>query len=116
MGGLTAVLRIAAWAVALFTVGMLIGPARFYPSAFRWTGNVFLNDFGAHRVVKFEPAGDVRGVADTNIAIGSDANGYPAYASRLGINSVREAYVPAIALIALLLATPIPWRSRCTIG
>ena len=102
----------AALALVYFVLLMSIAPARFYPPAFRLGANLFLSSFGAHRIAKYEPLADAKGMRDTSISVGSDATGSPVYPSSLGINAVREGYTPTAILIALMLATPVAWRDR----
>jgi len=103
-------IRFVAIAVVSFVVLMAIAPWKFYPPLFQGVANVFFSSFGSHRIAKFEPSDDPRGMWDTKISVGSDVSGAPAYGSSLGFNSVREGYAPTAALLALVLATPAAWR------
>jgi hypothetical protein len=84
----------------------------FFPPVFRAGANVLFHSMGSNRVVLFEPFDDPRGVFDTKMSIGSDALGYPSYPSSMGINSVRQAYVPPALVVAVILATPMVWPRK----
>lgn len=99
-------------ALLCFAVLMSIAPGRFYPPLFRGAANYLFHSFGSNRVAKFQRFDDPSGMLDTQILVGVESNGFPAYASSLGINCVREGYTPTAVLIALVLATAAPWRER----
>ena len=105
-------LRFGTLAVVYFILLMSIAPGWFYPPVFRAVANTFFHDFGKGRIARYDRFDDPRGTLDTKISVGSDARGYPVYPSSQGINCVREGYTPTAAMIALFLATPVPWRQR----
>ena len=104
--------RLVLLGILYFTLLMSLRPAWFYPPVFRLGANLVLSAFGSHRIAKYEPSADARGMWDTKMSVGSDVTGSPVYPSSLGINVVREGYTPTAILVALFLATPVPWRDR----
>jgi hypothetical protein len=95
-----------------FTLLMFVGTTGFYLPLFHAVGNTFFHRFGSGRIAHFDPLDDPRNMLDTRVAIGTDATGTPIYRSQLNINAVREGYAPTAVLVALVLATPIPWPRR----
>jgi len=103
------IVRFLALALLCFVALATLGPTRLYPSLYRATANVLFQSCGSGRVAKFEPFDDPRGVSETRMSVGTRAGGFP---HGLGLNTVREGYVPTALVVALGLATPLPWRRR----
>jgi hypothetical protein len=96
-------------ATVYFTALFALGPRGSYPHWFRGGANAVFGSMGANRVASFEPFDDPLGTHDTRMSIGLRHSGYP---KSLGLNSVRQGYTPAALLVALVLATPVPWPRR----
>ena len=98
--------------VLIFVALLWVTSTGFYPSLFRATANFVFQELGSGRIAKFEPFADPRGVFDTTMLVGTNALGSPMFPSSLGLNSVRQGLVPTVLLVALFIATPIPWRKK----
>ncbi len=90
-----------------------------YAAIFRAGGNVIFHNWVSTGVVHFRPLRVSKGPADTEIIIknrigfGRDASGNLfEFKWDATCNSRHQGYLPTIALIALILATPIAWRRR----
>ena len=99
-------------AVVYFLLLMALVPTGFFPPVFRFGANAVFHSMGSDRVAKFERFDDPMGVYDTKMFVGSQALGRPTYASSIGVNSVRQGYAPLVLVIALVLATPVPWPRK----
>lgn len=95
-----------------FSLLMALASTGFYPPVFRAAANGLFHSAGSGRVAKFEPFDDPRGVFDTKMSVGTDRVGYRVFPSSLGVNSVRQGWVPTAVLAALALATPVRWRRK----
>lgn len=104
--------RIFVLAPLFFGGFLLLAATGFYPPVFRALGNTFLHRFGSGRIAQFTPIDDPARIADTGLSVGSDALGTPAYGSTMKISSIREGYAPTAMILALVLATPVAWRTR----
>ena len=85
------------------------GVKQAYASFFRAGGNVLFKSFGSRGSVRFVPPDSEHDKWDTEGHL--IHRGRPTY-WRIGFSSRRMGYLPTIALTALVLATPIPWRRR----
>jgi hypothetical protein len=106
------IVRLVLLTVLYFALLMALAATGFYPPLFRAGASALFGSLGSGRIAKFEPFQDPRGVFDTRMSVGTDSAGYPAFPSSLGVNSVRQGYVPIAVLVALMLATPIAWRRK----
>lgn len=106
------ILRLVLLTLLCFSLLMTLAATGFYPPVFRAGANALFHSLGSGRIAKFEPFEDPRGVFDTKMSVGTDSVGYRAFPSSLGVNSLRQGYVPTAVLVALMLATPIAWRRK----
>lgn len=82
-----------------------------YAAVFRAGGNLVFGSLGPDRSASLKPLSDPRTKCDTVLVLrvkraGRSMEARGACASRLG-------YVPTAFLLALILATRMPWRRRC---
>ncbi len=94
--------------------GVLMAPwpglSEGYAAFYRGCAGVFLSSFPGGGVVRFEPLSPPDGVRDTQIVCskrGSQVVASMPTGSRYGGRA------PTALLVALVLATPIPWSRRC---
>ena len=88
-----------------------------YSQAFRAVGNTIFGSNEGNRILYFEAHRQTRGVAslDTRIVLGnrnlvdSSGNGPVSY---LGLDPRSIGWTPTAFTVALIAATPIPWRRR----
>ena len=111
-GRLRPILKLVGLAVTYFVILFAIAQTGFYPPLFRAGANTLFGSMGSGRVAQFEPFDDPQGVFDTKMSVGSDLTGSRVFPSSLGVNSLRQGYVPTAVLIGLVLATPIAWRRK----
>ena len=81
-----------------------------YSAAYRAAGNYLFGSFGSDGVVRFQPrpSGQVR--VDTDVILARrDSNMGRAVTQ----TPRRLGYLPTAEVIALIVATPIPWARRC---
>ena len=98
--------------LALF-YGLLAAPwpglREVYSSVYGATANAVFGSFGPHGYVRFWPSSGGREQMDTEIFIGNKQT----RASRIAQHSARlTGYLPTAEILALILATPIPWSRR----
>jgi len=101
--------------------GLLILPwpgwNELYGQGFRAIGNVVFAGDGEKRVLYFEAHRQTKGFSavDTRITIGNrdlvDSTG-KGLAAMLGLDTRSVGWIPTALTIALIMATPIPWRRR----
>lgn len=98
---------------AIVIYGFLVAPwpglRESYARGFRWTARVVYGHFGGDGIVTFHPLEDGNSRMDTQIRLGK--RGVP-YAGPTEYNTRIGGYLPTAAVIALILATPIPWSRR----
>lgn len=85
------------------------GVRQGYAALYRGAGNVLFGSFGSEGVVRFLPAQAGQGRLDYEIQIlkrGCPTSGISQH------DSILTGYLPTAETIALVLATPIPWRRR----
>lgn len=81
----------------------------FYPGLFRPCANSIFSSFGGDRIVKFEAFDDPNRQFDSKMLVGTKSLGYK---SRMPFESIRQGYLPTALFLALVLATPLPWRRK----
>lgn len=110
----------------LFVMAVLPWPGLndAYGGAFRAGANLLFESFGSDRTIRFLPPGPLKRtdlprdftlpatneVVDTRIELGSRANPQQVVYSQIGSRHVG--YIPSAFLLALILATSVPWRQR----
>ena len=80
-----------------------------YSTAYRAVANALFGSFGSEGIVRFEPRPSDRKWADTSVMMarrGSSEGIAIPHSPRL------RGYLPTAELIALILATPVPWSRR----
>ena len=85
------------------------GVRRGYAALYRSAGNFLFGSFGSEGVVRLRPAHTGQGRFDSEIQVhkrGSPSTG------TIPHESIMTGYLPMAETIALVLATPIPWRRR----
>ena len=101
--------------------GLLILPwpgfSDFYGASFRNVGDELFGEKDSHRVLYFESDRETRGLAalDSRIVLENpertnETGKSPAVYLGLGTRSIG--WIPTALIIALVLATPIPWKRR----
>lgn len=80
-----------------------------YQTYFQAGGNVLFGTIGEHGAAKFAPLTSKRGSTDTLVTLRKRRSPYK---GNLNISTVQVGYRPTVFLIALALATPIPWSRR----
>lgn len=81
-----------------------------YSAAYQAAGDAVFGSFGRDGVVRFEALPHVRGQMDTEIVFG---NRRTRPAPRAVRHSARlTGYLPTAEVLALILATPIPWSRK----
>ncbi|MGD2109138.1 MAG: hypothetical protein PVI86_07075 [Phycisphaerae bacterium] len=80
-----------------------------YSAAYRAVGNAVFGSFGSEGVVRFEPRTASYRWADTSVTIARRG-------SQQGLEIPEDprlqGYLPTVATLALIAATPIPWSRR----
>ena len=98
----------------VFVYAMLVAPwhglEEAYQTCFRAGGNFVYGSIGDRASAKFVPATSKRGRGDTLITLRKRQR--PAAEMDVSVSSVQVGYRPTVFLIALALATPIPWSRR----
>lgn len=101
---------------ALLIYGILSAPFSFYDEAYgvfyRKVAGVFFTKFRDNGAVKFRAWNEP---ATTRVNVGSYAIVNPNGTFRttaVNINTRYTGYIPTILLIALVLASPVPWKRR----
>jgi len=84
------------------------GVAEAYSTLYRAVGNQLFGSFGSGGVVRFQPAPKGSGM-DTEIAI---RNSRSPVVGTTPHNTRITGYLPTVEVVALILATPIPWSRR----
>ena len=85
------------------------GVRQGYAALYRGAGNGLFGSFGSEGVVRFRPLQAGQGRFDSEIQVGK--RGSP-YLRTTQYDSTSAGYLPMAETIALVLATPIPWRRR----
>ena len=81
-----------------------------YRAYFRASGNLVFGAFGSKGAVVFNPRPGIRKGNDTRLTLRKRRPPFPE--ADIDINSRMVAYRPTAFIIALCLATPIPWSRR----
>ena len=99
---------------SVFVYALLVAPWHgaqdAYETFFQAGGNLLFGTIGEHGAAEFAPRTSKRGSGDTLVTVRKRRPPYPAM--DLNISSVQVGYRPTVFLIALALATPIPWSRR----
>ncbi len=99
---------------SVFVYALLVAPWHgaqdAYQTCFRAGGNLLFGTIGEHGAAEFAPRTSKRGSGDTLVTVRKRRPPYPVM--DLKISSVQVGYRPTVFLIALALATPIPWSRR----
>lgn len=99
---------------SVFVYAMLVAPWHgledTYQACFRSGGNLLYGTIGDRAAAKFAPGTSKRGGGDTLITVRKRQRPYAEM--DLSISSAQVGYRPTVFLIALALATPIPWSRR----
>ena len=109
---LRSITKITGFKVTYFVVLIAIARTGFYPPTFRAIANVLFDSMGPGRIAKFEPSQNPKGIFGITMRITSDLTDTPIYPSSLGVDSVRQGYVPTAVLVALVLAMPLARRRK----
>ncbi len=80
-----------------------------YSACTRAVGNAVFGSFGSDGVVRFMPLPDAKGGMDTAISI---KNVNSPVVGKLPHSNWFSGYLPMVEVVALILATPIPWKRR----
>jgi hypothetical protein len=99
--------------------GLLIAPwpgwNGIYAQYFRAFGNAVFNVGSGNRVVRFAPGAEAYSALDTKLTLGNrdllDEHG-KGLVKRTELDSRSIGWVPTALTLALVVATPIPWRRR----
>jgi type IV secretory pathway TrbL component len=99
--------------------GLLIAPwpgwNALYAQYFQGLGQMMFSSDDGKRFVNFGPVADKNSVLDTQITLGNreleDSRGHAPVRST-GIDSRSIGWVPTALTVALVAASPIPWRRR----
>lgn len=98
---------------SVFVYALLVAPWHglqdAYRTCFRAGGNLLFGTIGEHGSAKFAPLTSKRGTADTLVTLRKRGS---RYGTGLNMSSAQVGYRPTVFLIALALATPIPWSRR----
>jgi hypothetical protein len=101
---------------AIIIYGLLSVPLSFYDDAYgtfyRKVSEIFFTRFGEKGFVKFR---EWKEPATTHVNVGSNALIRPdgsADTAAIDVNTRYLGYIPTILLIALVLASPVPWKRR----
>lgn len=99
---------------SVFVYALLVAPWHgaqdVYHACFVAGGNFFFDTIGEHGSTKFKTATSKRSGGDTLVTVRK--NQQPYAEMELNISCVQVGYRPTAFLIALALATPIPWSRR----
>jgi len=95
--------------IYLLLVAPLPGLKDGYRAVFRWAGNAIFYSFGGDGSVYFEPLSRADHVRDTRLRLVNRRTGN---SGSMDFKCVYTGYRPTAFLIALVLATPIPWSRR----
>ena len=88
---------------------LVVKPA--YAACFRSGANLLLGSFGSGGEVEFRPLSADIGHTDTKVVC-TNRNAPDWQDEALRISSRYVGYVPTVALISLVMATPMAWRRR----
>ena len=98
----------------LFLYGLLIVPwpglQRTYTAIYRAAANSVFGSFGPDGKVRFRPLADGHRKKDTEIVLYRRGL---LVAPKFEHSALMVGYLPTIEVVALILATPIPWFRRC---
>ncbi len=105
------ILRFTLWLALIY--GLLAAPwpgvQEAYSKVYMSVGNWAFKSFGSKGEVKFAPPSKPKGRSDIEVITklrGDRVEGWSPHNTRL------MGYLPTVEVIALILATPIPWRRR----
>jgi hypothetical protein len=107
-----ALLRFAATFLLAYAAGIAAWPLleRAYAALFRTSGETLLAPFVPRGTVVFRPrAADEPGGADTEVVVKKRGNPKEV---QVNFGSRKTGYLPAVFLIALIVASPVPRRRR----
>lgn len=100
--------------ICAFVYALLVSPwpgvQSTYQACFQAGGNFLFGTLGEGGAVKFAPHPKARGTSDTRVALHKRRP--PQVKAELGMSSIRIGGWPTAFVIALTVATPIPWRRR----
>lgn len=111
---------IVRWAVCFALIAaLLLAPwprvSGGYANLFRAAGQRMFGKFGSKGLVFFQPAEAADAFLDTRLIIGNRDQLKPGGrlpGATIDLSTRTSGYVPVAFLIALILATPLPWRRR----
>ncbi|MFH1746416.1 MAG: hypothetical protein ABIG44_05155 [Planctomycetota bacterium] len=97
--------------ILLYTLLVIPWPGLMsaYAAAYRMVNQVLFHSFGSYGTVALRPAAEGQKLGDTEAVMTTRR---PRMSTTLPLSSRHKGYLPTISLIALVLATPIPWRRR----
>ncbi|NOT01965.1 MAG: hypothetical protein HOP29_15225 [Phycisphaerales bacterium] len=83
-----------------------------YAGAYRGVCNVVFESVGWNSKARFEALDDPSGTRDSRVVISTATGDGTIKRRSVSFHTRRTGYVPTAELLALVLATPIPWRRR----
>jgi hypothetical protein len=96
--------------MAVFWILFLVGPQETYGKFYRAVSNTVFGSFGKELITKLEPYESSAEITkDTKMNVGKKGAGY---VGEMPIDSKRQAYIPTVLFIALIITTPIAWKQR----
>lgn len=99
--------------LTLIYLGVLLAPwpgrAGAYSAVFRAEGNLLCKPFGQQYRLRFIPPPPD---APVHLCLAEFTNRQSNARGTLPLNTHRHGYAPTVVVMALVLATPIPWRRR----
>lgn len=107
--------RIAGFFLLLLVLyGLLSAPwpglQQAYAATYRAAGNWVFGSFGPNGRVRFRPLADGQQKKDTEIVLYRRGS---LTGAKIKHSALMVGYLPTVEVIALILATPIPWFRRC---
>ncbi|MCK4659490.1 MAG: hypothetical protein KAV82_08210 [Phycisphaerae bacterium] len=99
------------WLLLCYVVLVIpwLGLPQAYAAAYRAVGNTVFGSFGRDTMARFRPLSDGKGMMDTEITL---RNRWSDAVVRIPCDSRLTGYLATAEVIALILATPIPWSRR----
>ncbi|MBU0718111.1 MAG: hypothetical protein KJ749_07680 [Planctomycetes bacterium] len=112
MPHLKTLLRFSSLALLVYVVLILPWPGvrETYRAGYCATGEFLFGRFGSSGVVRYEPRAK-GGLEDVDVILGKRTKLGTGEAP-VAMSTGRVGYVPAAVVVALILATPIPWRRK----